>query len=367
MKVVILTNIPNHYRIPLFNELYQLLSQNQIQLTVIFGAESYAARKNENDLAQCKFPYHILAAHKGRSGAIHYEGLISCLRNIDPDKIVVSGFNLGSLKSIVYAKRFRKPLILWTGSVDIGVVQSTPLMRLYRRLLLPFFDSYLTYGTAAKDYLVKLGAQESKVSPVGNTVDVVRLSEQIENTKPECSNKVIRMLYVGYLSERKNVRLLMPIVKRLSKEEKSFILDIVGDGDSKQSLEHEVSKLGLEQFVTFHGFKQREELPQYFAQADVFLFQTDGDIWGLVLNEAMSATLPVLASEHAAATHDLIKEGENGFVVNFRNIDSVCEKINWLFNHPTEAKQMGKMAKDTILENYSISAVAKRFYQGITE
>ena len=122
----------------------------------------------------------------------------------------------------------------------------------------------------------------------------------------------------------------MEIVKELALMRNDFILDLVGDGESKPALEEYVTQHKLEHFVHFHGFKQKQDLPVYFAQSTAFLFQTDFDVWGLTLNEAMAAGVPCLSSINAGASFDLVEENETGFMVDFNKREEVIKIINRL-------------------------------------
>jgi glycosyltransferase involved in cell wall biosynthesis len=102
------------------------------------------------------------------------------------------------------------------------------------------------------------------------------------------------------------------------------------------------------------------------ANSYAFLFQTDFDIWGLTLNEAMSAGLPCLSSINAGATIDLIEDNKNGFCVNFYNKTNVEQIVNKLVNDVKYADQIGKAAKTTIIEKASIEKSAKGFTEAIT-
>ena len=174
------------------------------------------------------------------------------------------------------------------------------------------------------------------------------------------------LTYVGYLSTRKNVSRLLEIIQELSQERKDFVLDIIGDGDDKPNLEKFVQMNGLSEFVRFHGFRQKSELPAYLAKSNGFLFQTDFDIWGLVLNEAMAAGLPCISSTQAGATIDLIRDGETGFVLDFRDKELVKSKVKWILDHPEDAKRMGEKARSFIEKEASIHVSASGFVKAIT-
>jgi glycosyltransferase involved in cell wall biosynthesis len=119
--------------------------------------------------------------------------------------------------------------------------------------------------------------------------------------------------------------------------------------------------------VLFHGYKQKNDLPYFFAKADLFLFPTKFDIWGLVLNEAMSAGLPCLASLHAGAVHDLITENVTGFKVDFDLTEKVTRQIDFLLSNHDEARRVGTNAENFILEHASINKSTEGFLKAIYE
>ncbi len=67
--------------------------------------------------------------------------------------------------------------------------------------------------------------------------------------------------------------------------------------------------------VSFVGFIQKRELPRYYALADVFVFPTLGDPYGLVVDEAMACGLPVISTSAAGEIHDRVEDGVNGYIV----------------------------------------------------
>jgi glycosyltransferase involved in cell wall biosynthesis len=172
-------------------------------------------------------------------------------------------------------------------------------------------------------------------------------------------------LYLGYLVPRKNVGLLIDIANELKKQRNDFCIDIIGDGESKHQLENKVKNLGLTNQVKFHGFKQKNELPPYFAQSKAVLFQTDFDIWGLVLNESMAAGVPCLSSINAGASYDLIENGHNGYIVDYQNKQDILDKINFIIENPEKAKELGKHASDFIRSKASLSNAVQGFVAAI--
>jgi glycosyltransferase involved in cell wall biosynthesis len=66
--------------------------------------------------------------------------------------------------------------------------------------------------------------------------------------------------------------------------------------------------------ICYAGFQPPDALPQFFAQADVFVLPSRYDGWGVVVNQALGAGLPIIASDQVGAAFELIRASENGFI-----------------------------------------------------
>lgn len=96
----------------------------------------------------------------------------------------------------------------------------------------------------------------------------------------------------------------------------AWSLVILGDGEIRSELEKIVKDLGIESAVLMPGFKQYSELPLYYGLADAFILPSMKETWGLVVNEAMAAGLPILVSENCGCAADLLEDCQNGFLLN---------------------------------------------------
>lgn len=91
----------------------------------------------------------------------------------------------------------------------------------------------------------------------------------------------------------------------------------------------------------FHGKKYNEEKEAFFENADIFIFPTLNEAFGLVLLEAMEHALPCIATDEGGIS-DIVDEGETGFIVSKRNANILADKIEYLLIHPEERMRMGK-------------------------
>lgn len=368
-KVLFITNIPNPYRIPLFNEMSRQFLESGIHLKIIFGAEGYKRRYFKIDPAEIKYDFEILKdeAHTFSEDAeksyFLYKGLGSLMNREKPDAVIVAGFSSATMK--VFFRKILKgtPFIIFSGTIEKGGRSGSLIRKLQRRFLCSSASAFVAYGSLAKEYLIKSGAKESKVFIGRNTVDTRFFAEQTAKLRAEYGkgDGLVHFTYLGYLVPRKNVKLLLESVKIVAEKRKDFRLDIIGDGVSLDDLKKYVSENKLESVVEFHGFRQKHEIPAFFARSSGLLFQTDFDIWGLVLNEAMAAGVPCLSSPNAGATNDLIQEGITGFEVDFTNRELVATRMNWLIDHRDEAQKMGERARDFILNHVTLEKAANGF------
>ena len=373
-KVVLITNIPNPYRIPLFNVLEELLAAREISFKVIFGAPGYSRRMFQIDENEMKFKFRILDdrghtfSEDGEKTVFMYRGLGAALQEEKPDLIIVSGFSPATVK--VYLRKLTKgtPFIIWNGTIPRKTDNKFSLRKIQRSFLCRQASAFVAYGNLAAEYLVRSGASPNSVFVATNTVDTGFFSRETElrrkmNESLPVSDPIF--LVLGYLVPRKQIHHLIECVKIMAQKRTDFRVAILGDGISKESLIEMVKANGLERMVTFYGFVQKKDLPDWFARCRALLFQTGYDIWGLVANEAMAASVPVVSSLNAGSTHDLITEHETGFRVRFENHAETAAVIEWLIDHPAEAVAMGRKASNYIQHHASLRMSAAGFVDAI--
>lgn len=365
-KVIVVTNIPNPYRIPLFNEMWRLCNDRKIEFKVIFGAQNYARRKFVLDMNDCLFPYEILDSQKINFGNLEkivftYKGLLNALAKEKPDCIIINGFSVGTLRLWWRSWFTKTAYIIWSGTVKSRGGKFSFLRILQRKMLRRRAAAFVAYGQRAKEYLQELGAASEKIFIARNTVDTRFFSEQTDRERLKLIPDVLRMhfTYVGFIIRLKNLQQLLKAVKILSLQRTDFVLDLIGDGQDKVYFEDYVKANQLEKVVHFAGFVQKSNLPTWLAKSSCFVFPSNYDIWGLVVNEAMAAALPCISSVNSGVTVDLIEDGKNGFAVDFSDPKLVAEKMDWILDNREKAKEFGLNARKTIAEKASIHVSAR--------
>lgn len=150
---------------------------------------------------------------------------------------------------------------------------------------------------------------------------------------------------VGQQVPRKGYDVLIEAMKSVPKNVK---LTIAG-GSPEAHVQKMVEEFELDN-VSFVGFKDKNELNKYYAACDIFVLPTRYDIWGLVINEAMSFALPIISTEKCAAAVQFVNEFHNGIIVPIEDSSSLSDAIHQLVSNPSLRESYAKSSMEAIQE-----------------
>ena len=120
----------------------------------------------------------------------------------------------------------------------------------------------------------------------------------------------------------------------------------------RPQIEQQIKELGLQKFIHLPGFLQQEELLPYFAHASCFIHASTQEQWGLVVNEAMAAGLPVIVSNRCGCFEDLVIEGVNGFGFDPTNQQKLTDLMLKMSSGKVDLSVMGEASLQHI-QKYS--------------
>lgn len=372
--ILLVTNIPTPYRLPLFNRLSSRFSDAGFSLKVVFCEHGYARRRFDLRDEPVEFEHEylnggtVVDSKNTEKAYFLYRGLWKVLKRERPSKIIVAGFSPATIKVFFWGMLKGTPFYIWSGTINKGNRNAAPHRRWLRKVIISRAAGFIAYGSMAKKYLEDLGADSDRIAVATNAVDTDFFSNRTDEMRKKQAGKVPKLfnfIYIGYLVPRKQVEKVIEAAEMLSKLRKDFSVTIVGEGESRESLENACAKAGLSGMVRFEGYHQKEDLPAFLADADAFLFQTGYDIWGLVLNEAMAAGLPVIASVNAGATCDLIIDGETGFSNDFNDTAKVVERMEWMMDNRGTCLEIGRRAKKYVGHKASLERAAEAFMSAL--
>jgi glycosyltransferase involved in cell wall biosynthesis len=369
-RLVIITEIIAPYRIPVFNA---LASRSEIELHVIFLSENdpslrlWRVYKDE-----IKFSYEVLPSWRqrfGRHNVLVNRGLVSALNRIRPNAVLCGGYNyLASWEAAGWAKVHNVPLLLWSESTALDTRGGHRLVEFMKARFLSLCRGFVVSGRSSFNYLKGLGIPEQQIFTAPNAVDTQLFSALADAARRDEISVRTRhslparyFLYVGRLVEAKGVFDLLEAYSQLSENIRSEVaLVFVGDGFDGVKLMERASQI-VPGAILFPGFAHREELAEFYGLADALIFPTHSDPWGLVVNEAMSCSLPVIATSVAGCMEDLVRDGWNGFVVPPHDSSRLANAMARLAADSAMQVQMGERSKEKIGE-YSPVAWAQGLF-----
>ena len=136
---------------------------------------------------------------------------------------------------------------------------------------------------------------------------------------------------------------------RLGRENENCHLLYLGDGPQRPRVESEAAQLGLRQRVFVSGFINQSEIPAWYAAADCLIHPSRSETWGLVVNEAMAAGLPVIASDAVGCVPDLVHPGKNGAVFPVGSIPDLRRLLREIICLPPEARaELGRRSREIV-------------------
>ena len=358
VRVLILTNIPAPYRLPVFEALGE-----HVDLTVMFCRGQDDDRLWQADLALKRVCYKVLPWQSVRMpGSITItwnRGLADHLRESSYD-VYIAGENFDTLFSVLAlhreARRQRKPFVIWSESIDTDYASGTLVSNAYRRWLYRRTDAFIAYGDRAKTYLVRRGAPEGNMT-LGYQVVPDELIPHSDVTKKdlELAGKTIA-LYVGYFVERKGLCHLIQAFATVAGE--NDVLALMGSGPEEGRLR---AIAGDDPRIIFPGYLEGKAKSDWYACADLFVLPTLHDPWGLVVNEAMAFGLPIVVTD-AAGCADLVLD--NGIVVRPGDTDSLGSALLKLLRDPELRHAMGQRSR-RIIADYTVEAACHAFLGAI--
>lgn len=230
-------------------------------------------------------------------------GYLWQLLRFRPAVVVSIEMGLRTLMALLYGALFHKPVWVWWGGTchtERGVGRAKRLMR---RIVARWAKHWISYGRSSTQYLSSLGISRDRILEIQNAVDERRFLYESNAAVLLPQRPVV--LHVGQLTPRKGVELLLRAAAILQKEGVRFSLLLTGSGPEKPAAERLANELSLRN-VFFQPARPPEEMPSVYRSADVLVFPTLEDVWGLVANEAILSGLPVLCSKYAGCAEELL-------------------------------------------------------------
>jgi glycosyltransferase involved in cell wall biosynthesis len=360
-KLLIITEIIAPYRIPVFNA---LAGRPDIDLHVIFLAETDETQRQWHVYkSEIKFSYQVLPLWRRRFGKYHCLlnwGMRAALRQFSPDVIVCGGYNyVASWIALHWARWRRIPLLLWVESTAKDHRSGYTLVESLKTWFMRGCKGFVVPGKSSFQYLRNYRMNAETIFTAPNAVDTNFFAYTAEAVRRDAVSYRQKLnlpphffLFTGRLILGKGVFDLLEAYMLQTPELRSqWGLVFVGNGAALSELQTRASGITWGS-VQFAGFAHREQLAVYYGLADVFLFPTHTDPWGLVVNEAMACKLPVIISDAAGCAEDLVQAGWNGYRFTSGDITQLAAFMKNIASDQQSRHEMGEHSYERI-QQYS--------------
>lgn len=276
------------------------------------------------------------------------------------DAVWIHGYStVNAFHAMLAAKALGIPVLVRSDSW-LGDRSRSPLKLLLKRgffrTLSGFVDGILSVGTRNSEYWAHYMGDKFPIFVMPYAVNnefFARRTAEASTRRTELQHELGLdparpvILYASKLQKRKHCdHLLEAYIQLRQQTQLSPQLLIVGDGEKRQQLEERARSSGVDG-IHFVGFRNQSELPRFFDLSTMFVLPARHEPWGLIVNEAMAAGKPVIASDQVGAAADLLHQGENGFIFPMGDIAALRDAIIQTLA-PGVAETMGEHSREIL-------------------
>ncbi len=295
-------------------------------------------------------------------------GIIGHLLKLRPQVIFSSSFGVWTILALVLKPiLWSRVIIAYEGSSPGVDYRHSALRLLVRRSMVWLADACITNSQAGKDYLIDvLYARRDRVFLQPYEIpDAKTLPGSGAIVSDLSTLQRPLFLFVGHVIPRKGLPSLLQACAILQQRGyTNYTLLVVGDGEQQDELKAFCQEQELSDRVQWMGRVSYDQIGSYFKSADVFVFPTMEDTWGVVALEAMLMGKPILCSK-GAGTSELVVHGENGYVFPPDNATELADLMQKFLDNPEMIADMGQRSSQ-IMAQYTPQAAAQCLAQ-VTE
>ncbi len=366
LKVVFVQRFMLHYRIDLLD---RINDNKDLELTLLHG-RGIKNSKFVNFEGPVTFRHKELKTIQLKSQSkllLIFPGLFFQLMKSSPDIIIAEGESnmLNNIAIYFYSVLFNRRIVWWGLGLIPGWTESF-FQKMYRPFMLLFLKraSYIIgYSEYSRDYYSRF-ADRNKIVVAYNCLDNEKIDKEIKTCR-ESALKLKRelnledkyiILFVGAFTSPKKIDKLIKAFYEVKAEHPESVLMIVGDGKMRHEFESLTKSLDLKD-VIFVG-KVIEGVSKYFLMADLFVLPGLG---GLSIHHAMIHGLPVISASADGTERDLVKEGQNGFLLKTDTVEELSELIRRFLNDKGMSRKFGLKSREIVDNSINIGNKVKTF------
>lgn len=357
VKILAFADFPSPYRVEVFKGLAK-----EYDMLVVFDKMS---DQNRNAAWFCKNTGLNSISLLEEAGRMQFEKELKQIKKYD--LVLAYDYHIkNAIRLEIDCIKNKVPYIM---NLDGAFIRKNFIKNIIKRYLVTHAAGYFASGNHAAEYFKYFGADENKIyyHPFTSLHADEVLKEPLSETEKTRYKKKLgvdkskMVLTIGQFIHRKGFDVLLEAWNKEMDESCSLV--IVGGGEEENQYRQYIADHNLKN-VQLVGFKQKEEIFEYYKAADLFVLPTREDIWGLVINEAMACGLPVISTNMCLGAVELIDNGINGYIVPVNNSNELTEAMKKLLCVDSSVIGIVNLQK---ISNYTYENVIKSHIQAINE
>ncbi len=353
LRIALVANLPPPYRVPIYQRIAAL---PDVRLHVLFCCQREPNR--QWDLPPMDFEHTFLRERfftvEGRY--IHNNpDVFQHLRRMAPDVIVINGFNPTHLYACVYAVLHKRVLVPMTDGTEMSERTLTVLHRMVRRLVYARSDAFIAASNGGRRLYESYGIDAERCYLSSLCADNKAYLRQAA-----LPDKQFDFIFSGRIEPVKNPLFALDVAVNTAKKlQRRVSIVFVGSGSMEQLVRGAAERQRQHVDACFTGFVTQGQLPDLYHAARVMLMPTRWDPWGMVVNEACAAGLPVIISPAAGAANELVLDRHNGYVSEL-NLALWSSQAATLLTQPALYRRYARHSRQ-LVGTYTFDAAAHGF------
>lgn len=357
-KILIIGEFPAPYRVEVFAGIAHKWNSK-----IYFEIEQDAQRTQEW-LSRIAVDCEMLSTKKGKEC---FWNDVKSIADFDAVIIYNNSLKYSVLLELVCKIR-RMPFFLnCDGCNDIA--ESNPLKKAVKCFLMRGAAGYFAGGQSAVKYFEYYGVDSKRIHQHNFTslhqedINKKLLSDTEKNGLKEKIGMTgkFNIVTVGRHIKCKGFDIVLKAAEKIGESVDFYIIG--GEPSAANKQYKEIHNLSNVHFVDFLG---KDELREYYNAADLFVLMTRGDTWGLVINEAMANGIPVITTKRCVAGVELIRDGENGYIIDVDDTKTLVNKILMLKEDEEQCRQMS-LANINKMQTNTVDNIVKEHIQVLEE
>jgi glycosyltransferase involved in cell wall biosynthesis len=379
--VVIFINIGSYHAARL-RAVYSACQQKGWSLTAIQATDNTLQHPWGDLEREITFPLKTILPQA--STAIYKEEqaaalLPSCLDNLQPDVVVIPGWGfIISRTALSWCQHHRIPTIVMSETKWDDEKRQWWKEKVKFWLYISKFDAALVGGEMHRDYLIKLGFPQERIFLGYDAVDNDYFAKQAQLARLDAAAARRRQpkiparpyfIVVTRLLKRKNVYRLVEafaIYRQQIGEAQAWDLVICGNGEEEAAIRNLTLEKKLSNCVHLPGFINYQAIGDWYGLANAFVHPALQEPWGLVVNEACAAGLPIVSSRLVGASYELVKDNDNGLLFDPERTQEMTQALLTIHRMPPDVRnKMGKLSQK-IVTKFSPQSFADGIFKAIS-